>query len=67
MTDYIQTKTRDGHTIRIEVESVAKAAAGFGGRQTSPADVSTEAVDNVFEQVLDMGVDSRELALGDLF
>jgi hypothetical protein len=52
LTDYIQTKTKDGRAIRIEVESTAKVAAGFGGRHASPADVSTAAVDDVYEQVL---------------
>jgi hypothetical protein len=52
LTDYIQTKTKDGRTIRIEVEAAAKVAAGFGGRQPSPVDVSTAAVDDVYEQVL---------------
>ena len=52
MADYIETKTRDGATIRIEVESTTKTAPGFGGRPAAPTDVSTEAAADIFDQTL---------------
>lgn len=52
MTDYIETRTKDGGVIRIEVDTTAKAAAGFGSRQSTPSNLTHEAVADVYEQVL---------------
>jgi hypothetical protein len=51
MTDYIETRTKDGATIRIEVESTAKTTAGFG-RQPPTTNVSHDAVRDVYDQTL---------------
>lgn len=52
MTDYIETKTQDGTTIRIEVDFASKTGTGFG--KTSPAGKSdSDAVTNVYQQTLD--------------
>ena len=51
MADYIETKTKDGATIKIEVEAVSKVAAGFS-RAASPANVSHDGVKDAYDQVL---------------
>lgn len=51
MADYIETQTKDGAILRIEVESTSKIAAGFS-RQTSPANVSHEGVKDAYDQTL---------------
>jgi hypothetical protein len=43
MADYIETQTKDGDIIKIEVEAISKVAAGFS-RPASPANVSHEGV-----------------------
>lgn len=51
MTHYIETKTKDGSTIRIEVEDTSKAAPGFP-RKTAATDVSSEAAKDAYQQTL---------------
>ena len=51
MTDYIETQTKDGVALRIEVEADVKGSAGFG-RQTETTDVSNEAVKDAYDQTL---------------
>ena len=51
MTNYIETQTKDGATVRIEVEADHKGAAGFG-RLTETTDVSNEAVKDAYDQTL---------------
>lgn len=51
MTEYIETKTKDGLTIRIEVDPDARGTAGFG-RQTAAGDVSTETAQDAYDQTL---------------
>lgn len=51
MTDYIETKAKDGTTVRIEVESTAKSGAGFA-RPSAAAAVTGEATRDAYEQVL---------------
>ena len=52
MAEYIETQTKDGATIKIEVESTSKVAAGFT-RPASPANVSHDGVKDVYDQTLD--------------
>lgn len=51
MADYIETQTKDGATIKIEVEAASKVAAGFS-RPASPANVSHEGVKDAYDQTL---------------
>lgn len=51
MVHFIETQTKEGQTIRIEVEDTAKTGAGFT-RQSSPADLSSDAVKDAYEQTL---------------
>lgn len=51
MIDYIETQTKDGATIRIEVEPGQKGGAGFT-RQTSSTNVSSDAVKDAYDQTL---------------
>lgn len=51
MAEYIETQTKDGATLRIEVESTSKIAAGFS-RQASAANVSNEGVKDAYDQIL---------------
>ncbi len=51
MTHYIETKTKDGSIIRIEVEDASKPSTGFA-RQSSPTNVSGEAAEDAYEQTL---------------
>jgi len=51
MTEYIETKTKDGVAIRIEVEADAKGSAGFA-RQATTGDVSTETAQDAYNQTL---------------
>jgi len=51
MTHYIETQTKDGATLRIEVESTSKTSVGFT-RQPSPTDVSSEGVKDAYDQAL---------------
>jgi hypothetical protein len=51
MIDYIETKTKDGTPIRIEVESAQKSGAGFA-RSASSDDVSGETAKEAYSQVL---------------
>jgi hypothetical protein len=51
MTEYIETQTKDGAIIKIEVETVSKVAAGFS-RPASPANVSHEGVKDAYDQTL---------------
>lgn len=52
MADYIETYTKDGVAIRIEVEADTKGAAGFA-RQASAGDVSSEAAKVAYDQTLE--------------
>lgn len=51
MVDYIETRTKDGTTIRIEVDFAAKSGTGFG----HPAATKTpgEAAANAYDQTLE--------------
>lgn len=51
MVEYIETQTKEGATLKIEVESASKVAAGFT-RSTSPANVSHEGVKDAYDQTL---------------
>ncbi len=51
MTEYIETQTQDGATLRIEVESASKGAAGFSRHAPSP-NLSNEAVKDAYDQIL---------------
>lgn len=51
MAEYIETQTKDGATLKIEVESISKMAAGFT-RSTSPANVSHDGVKDAYDQTL---------------
>ena len=51
MVEYIETQTKDGTTIKIEVEAASKVAAGFT-RPASPANVSHEGVKDAYDQTL---------------
>ncbi len=51
MVDYIETQTKDGIKIRIEVES-GKTGAGFG-HQSSISGGSSQAAKNAYNQTLD--------------
>jgi hypothetical protein len=51
MTHFIETVTKDGAILRIEVESTAKTGVGFT-RQAEPTDVSSEAVKDAYDQAL---------------
>jgi hypothetical protein len=51
MTDYVETKTKDGATIRIEVDSGGKVGTGFG--RTAAGDATTETASQSYAQVLD--------------
>lgn len=51
MTEYIETRTKDGVAIRIEVEPGSKSATGFG-RESESTDVSHEGVEDAYEQTL---------------
>jgi hypothetical protein len=51
MADYIETHTKDGATLRIEVESVSRASAGFS-RQTPATNVSGETAKEAYHQTL---------------
>ncbi len=52
MVDYIETQTKDGTTIRIEVEEMSKTGAGFS-RPSDTTDISDELSKNVYQQTLD--------------
>ena len=51
MTQYIETKTRDGATLRIEVEDINRPTPGFTRSSTS-TNVSSEALDDAYDQLL---------------
>jgi hypothetical protein len=51
MTHFIETTTKDGKKLRIEVEDTSKPSAGF--TRDKPTDVSNEAVADAYTQVLD--------------
>jgi hypothetical protein len=52
MIHYIETQTKDGTKVRIEVEFSSKTSAGFT-RQAASADLSSEAVQNAYAETLD--------------
>ncbi len=52
MTDYIETKTKDGTTIRIEVDPGGKGGTGFG-RAAGSGDMTSGATGDAYNQVLD--------------
>jgi len=51
MTHYIETKTKDGTILRIEVEDTSKPAPGFT-RASAPTNLSTDAADEAFAHLL---------------
>ena len=51
MTHYIETVTKDGSSVRIEVEDTSKPAPGFS-RSTSPTDLSSETAKEAYSQFL---------------
>ena len=51
MTDYVETKTKEGTTIRIEVDSGGKSGTGFG-RAAAEGAAGENAAD-AYNQVLD--------------
>lgn len=51
MAEYIETQTKDGATVKIEVEAASKVAAGFT-RPAAAANVSHEGVKDAYEQTL---------------
>ncbi|MCK6627233.1 MAG: hypothetical protein L6R45_18915 [Anaerolineae bacterium] len=51
MAEYIETQTKNGATLKIEVESTSKVGAGFT-RPSSPANVSHEGVKDAYDQTL---------------
>jgi hypothetical protein len=50
-TDYIETRTKDGAVIRIEVEAGAKMATGFGS-QAATSDAEKKAITNAYDDTL---------------
>ncbi len=54
MTDYIETKAKDGTRILVEVEAVLKTAAGFGGRRETPSNVSSETTSDAYARALEI-------------
>lgn len=52
MTHYIETKTKDGAIIRIEVEDTSKPSPGFTRQVTTPTNVSGDSAENAFAEVL---------------
>lgn len=52
MTDYIETQTKDGKTLLIEVEFGAKGTTGFG-RQSEEDKTAQEAARAAYAQALD--------------
>ena len=50
-TEYIETKTKDGSTIRIEVEPGTKTKTGFGGQIDSGA-IDNQAAATAYEETL---------------
>ena len=51
MTDYLETSTKDGTIIRIEVDSGSKSSTGFG--RVTPGSAAGEAAREAYTQVLD--------------
>lgn len=51
MADYIETQTKDGATIRIEVDFASKAGAGFG-QSTASDKAAKEAARNAYDDTL---------------
>jgi hypothetical protein len=51
MTHYIETQTKDGSTIRIEVTDTSKVGAGFT-RPATPTHISTEEAKDAYNQLL---------------
>ncbi len=49
-TEYIETQTKDGSVIRIEVEAGSKAKTGFGAQ--ADASASDEAAANAYDKTL---------------
>jgi hypothetical protein len=51
MVEYIETQTKSGAIIKIEVASASKGGAGFT-RPTAPVNVSHEGVKDAYDQAL---------------
>lgn len=51
MTHYIETKTKNGAVLRIEVEDTSKPSPGFT-RTATASNVSGESADNAYTEVL---------------
>ncbi|GAB4424578.1 MAG: hypothetical protein Kow0031_03640 [Anaerolineae bacterium] len=51
MTHYIETKTKNGSVLKIEVEDTSKPSTGFA-RATQPTNVSTEAAQSAYNDLL---------------
>jgi hypothetical protein len=52
MTDYVETRTKDGATIRIEVDSGGRGGTGFG-RAAGSGDITSAATGDAYDKVLD--------------
>ena len=52
MTDYVETKTKDDATIRIEVDSGGRGGTGFG-RAAGSGDITSAATGDAYNKVLD--------------
>jgi hypothetical protein len=52
MTHYIETKTKDGALIRIEVEDTSKPSPGFTRQSTTPTNVTGDSAENSFDDAL---------------
>lgn len=51
MVHYVETQTKNGQTIRIEVDEAARLGAGFARQSPSP-DVSNEVNQDAYNQML---------------
>jgi hypothetical protein len=51
MIHYIETQTKDGSTIRIEVADTSRPSAGFA-RSTTSTHISTDATKDAYNQLL---------------
>lgn len=51
MVHYVETQTKNGQTIRIEVDEAARLGAGFA-RQSPSSNVSNEANQDAYNQML---------------
>ncbi|MCB0190332.1 MAG: hypothetical protein KDJ65_00155 [Anaerolineae bacterium] len=52
MVHYIETLTKNGQSIRIEVDDTGRTGAGFA-RQSPSSDISSDATKDAYNQMLD--------------